>query len=148
MTNYIIDVNPAPVKRQNRDPLDFLASKRQISQSQYSAGLRLQRAFEIANHGGLQSADMARDIVDGSRCQHEPNAKRLRACADLALTRAKLGTDFALVEDVLARGLYLIEAAIERGLTAEMAQRKLNKQFRASLETMALAFSTPNTKAA
>jgi hypothetical protein len=139
----------SPVKRKMRDPLEFLAQKRQISSPQYCAGLRLQLAFEVAGRGGLQSPDPGRVVVDGGRGCFEPAAKRLRACGDLVLARKKLEADgFALLRDVLERGLFLKEAAFERGLCAERAQRKLNKRFRESLDIMASAFSAPNTMAA
>jgi hypothetical protein len=65
------------------------------------------------------------------------------------LARAKLGaTDFDLVRDVLGCGMFLTEAAAQRGITAERAQRRLNKSFRVCLDIMAAAFSAPNTMAA
>jgi hypothetical protein len=145
LSNDTLHVNPIPVKQKNRDPLEFLSQKRQVTQSQYCAGLRLQLAFEIANRSDMQSADMGRDVVDGGRGHYEPSAKRLHACGDIALARSKLCADgFDLVRDVLERGLFLTEAAVKRVLTAERAQRRLNKQFKASLDTMAAAFGAPN----
>jgi len=151
MTNCSLPVNTTAgghVKRKMRDPLEFLAQKRQITQSQYCAGVRLQLAFEVVGRGGLRSPDMARDVVDGGRRCFEPSAKRLRACKDIALAGTKLGADFELVRQVLAEGLFLKEIALERDLTAERAQRKLNRRFKECLDTMASAFAAPTTMAA
>jgi hypothetical protein len=84
---------------------------------------------------------MGRDVIDGGRGHYEPGAKQLGACSDLRLARTKLGpAGFDLVRDVLDRGLFLKDAAIERGLTADRQQRKLNKQFKAHLDVLADAF--------
>ena len=151
MHHFTLPVNTtahSPVKRKMRDPLEFLAQKRQITQSQYCADCACNLpsrwwAVEGCNHPTWLGTSLTAAA-----------SLRARRPAASGVWRSVVGTlklspaDFELVRQVLADGLFLTEVALHRGLTAERAQRKLNKRFKECLDILSSAFAAPNTMAA
>src|SRR5690348_5832332 len=76
------------------DPLAAMHNARQIDQAQFVAGRHWQRAFELAQGGGVRAVDLTRERVDGSRIpQASITDAQIRAFADLTKAMTALGLE-------------------------------------------------------
>ena len=76
------------------DPLAAMHNARQIDQAQFVAGRHWQRAFELAEVGGVRAVDPTRERVDDSRiAQATISDAQIRAFADLKRAMAALGLE-------------------------------------------------------
>ncbi len=95
------------------DPLAAMHNARQIDQAQFVAGRHWQRAFELAEVGGVRAVDPTRERVDDSRiAQATISDAQIRAFADLKRAMAALGLEGeSLIKDFLGRGWCLRDIA-------------------------------------
>jgi hypothetical protein len=123
------------------DPLSWLWSHGQIDRSQHEAGTAYQTDVEIIG-ANLRAMDVSREYVD-CRLPPEPATDRQRRSRDrLIQAGVHLGPDnSALVHDVLVDGCSMDEVARKRGLVGRSHTDRFGKQFRASLNILAVAYS-------
>lgn len=130
------------------DPLADMKSKGQIDQCDYIAGRHWQAAWENAEIGGVRAIDPGKEAVDGGRLPEVLTDQQRRAVQDLKVAKAALGPEGArLVEDVLAKGLSISQAAFQRGRTSERERLYIGARFRECLTTLAIRFGYSNARA-
>lgn len=124
------------------DPLGALWARRQIDDAKYCAGRHWQKLYEQAEIGGIRGMDTTREPVDGGGFRIEfLTERRRRAVAKLARCTELLGLrGDALVRDVLGKGMFLTQAAADRGLATRRGLEYLGVRFRECLETLAHEF--------
>jgi hypothetical protein len=133
------------------DPLAAMHNARQIDQAQFVAGRHWQRAFELAQGGGVRAVDLTRERVDGSRIpQASITDAQIRAFADLTKAMTALGLEGeSLVKDFLGRGWCLSDIAARRGVTSERERGYIGWRLRECLNTLAVTFgyaATPKVR--
>jgi len=122
------------------DPLGWLWSHGQIAKHQYDAGTRYQRDNETLA-GDLRAMDPAREYVDGRQAPHPATDRHARARRSLASAHAHLGQEAsALAHDVLIHGCSMDEVARKRGLVGRRYTDRFGRQFRQSLDVLAVAY--------
>jgi hypothetical protein len=124
------------------DPLAAMHNARQIDQAQFVAGRHWQRAFELAQGGGVRAVDLTRERVDGSSIpQASITDAQIRAFADLTKAMTALGLEGeSLVKDFLGCGLCLSDIAARRGVTSERERGYIGWRLRECLNTLAVTF--------
>jgi hypothetical protein len=73
------------------DPLGLLFARRQIEPHQFTAGRRLQAAFEAVELGGIKAVDPGRVVVDSRGTNFSPSERSLSAIDLLKSVRGHLG---------------------------------------------------------
>jgi hypothetical protein len=129
------------------DPLGRMQDRKQISEAQYLAGRRWQRAYETAEISGARAIDPTKEAVDGGQiAQATITDDQAKAFALLASASRQLGMiGESLVRDVLARGLSLKDVAKARGFDgSQRATDYYARLFRDCLDTLAKEFGFSN----
>jgi hypothetical protein len=131
------------------DPLAAMHNAGQIDQAQFVAGRHWQRAFELAQGGGVRAVDLTRERVDGSRIrQATVTDAQLKAFSDLAKAMTALGQEGeSLVKDFLGRGLGVRDVAARRGAVRERERGYVGWRLRECLNTLAVVFGYAPGKA-
>jgi len=124
------------------DPLAAMHNAKQIDQAQFVAGRHWQRAFELAEVGGMRAVDLTRERVDGGRiAQATISDAQIRAFADLKRAMAALGLEGeSVIKDFLGRGWCLRDIAARRGAQSERERSYIGWRLRECLDTLAVEF--------
>jgi hypothetical protein len=124
------------------DPLAAMHNAKQIDQAQFIAGRHWQRAFELAEVGGVRAVDLTRERVDGGGIpQATLSDAQIRAFADLKRATAALGLEGeSLIKDFLGRGWCLRDIAGRRGADTERERGYIGWRLRECLNTLAVEF--------
>ena len=124
------------------DPLASMHNAKQIDEAQFIAGRHWQRAFELAEVGGVRAVDMTRERVDGGGIpQATISDAQIRAFGDLAKAVTALGLEGeSLIRDFLGRGFCLRDIAARRGAHSERERGYIGWRLRECLDTLAVEF--------
>jgi hypothetical protein len=128
------------------DPLAAMHNAQQIDHAQFIAGRHWQRAFELAEIGGVKAIDAAKEAVDGGGI-YQPSITdiQIKAFSDLYKAMTSLGMEGdALIRDVLGRHMTIAQAADKRRLYSELERKYVGRRFRECLDTLVLAFGYGN----
>lgn len=149
------------VRSLRHDPLASMWARRQIVIGQFRAGRRWQELYERTCVGAVQAVDTTREPVDGGSFPDPLSEAQRRAMIDLKRCAAAVMADKRLgkgaqrlIEDVLAHGLTVAEAASLRavGVLSQSSLDALRRTFRLGLDTLAITFGLatrdPITKSA
>jgi hypothetical protein len=130
------------------DPLGRMQERRQISEAQYLAGRRWQRAYETAEISGARAIDPTREAVDGGQiAQATISDEQAKAFALLSRASRQLGMIAeSVVRDVLTRGLSVRDIAKARGHMNDRAVDYYGRVFRDALDVLALEFGFTNRR--
>jgi hypothetical protein len=130
------------------DPLASMHNAKQIDQAQFIAGRHWQRAFELAEVGGVRAVDMTRERVDGGGIpQATISDAQIRAFGDLARAMTALGLEGeSLIRDFLGQGLCLRDIAARRGAHSERERSYIGWRLRECLNTLAVEFGYAGRK--
>lgn len=130
------------------DPLGWQRSHGQIDEAEYLAGRQWQALYERSQVGSVQAVDTSKEPVDGgkfSELMTDGQRMAIKKIRDATLAvlmschgdRARGQARAALLQDVLAAGMFIKAAAFKRGISAERAISTLAKEFHATLSTLA-----------
>jgi hypothetical protein len=124
------------------DPLAAMHNAKQIDQAQYIAGRHWQRAFELAEVGGVRGVDLTNERVDGGGIpQASISDAQIRAFGDLAKAMTALGLEGeSLIKDFLGRGWSLRDIAARRDMHSERERGYIGYRLRECLNTLAVEF--------
>lgn len=124
------------------DPLAAMHNAKQVDEAQFIAGRHWQRAYELAEIGGVRAIDPTRECVDGGQiAQATITDAQIKAFGDLARAMTALGMEGeVLVKDVLAKHMTIAQAADRRDMASELERRYLGRRFRECLDTLSVVF--------
>lgn len=126
------------VRSLRSDPLADMHARSQIDQAQYLAGRHYQRLHERTELGQIGSIDTTKTPVDGGRWPELVTDGQRNAMNDLKALNATLGIHgAALMQDVLATGMFVRTAAAVRGIITTRGIDGLAFMFRQYLNVMA-----------
>lgn len=122
------------------DPLGRMAARRQVDAAQLAAGRRWQSDYDRA--AGNLSTNFASDdpVSGGGASSDQVTDQMIDARGRVEATRAVLGFGYALVEDIIGRGMSIIEAAAVRGSTTPLELKVMGGVFRQCLEALAVYY--------
>lgn len=124
------------------DPLAAMHNAKQVDEAQFIAGRHWQRAYELAEIGGVRAIDPTRECVDGGQiAQATITDAQIKAFGDLAKAITALGMEGeALIRDVLGEHRTIAQAADRRGYSSDLERKYLGRRFRECLDTLAVVF--------
>lgn len=124
------------------DPLAAMHNAKQIDQAQFIAGRHWQRAFELAEAGGVRAVDLTKERVEGGGIpQATISDAQIRAFGDLKRAMAALGQEGeSLIKDFLGRGWCLRDVAARRGAHSERERGYIGWRLRECLDTLTVEF--------
>jgi hypothetical protein len=129
------------------DPLAWMHSHRRIDDAQFLAGRKWQALYDASVLGALRTNHPRNQYVDGGRAPDMLSIGRLDANRGLREIEGVLGKDrLGLVEDVLARGLFPTQIAAARGKDGERAVAAVAREFRESLDILAVHFGLASAR--
>lgn len=124
------------------DPLAAMRAADHVDEAQYIAGRHWQKAYELAEIGGVKGFDWTKEAVDGGKIpQPTISDVQARAFSDLNLAARALGLEGdAIIRDMLGLGLTVVLASAKRGLHTEPERKYIGRRFREALETLAVVY--------
>lgn len=133
------------------DPIGWMKSHNQLDESEFLAGRRWQSLYERSHVGSVQAVDTSKEPVDGGKfpellTDNQRIAIEQLRLASYAIVKSVPGdmvrgrARIALIQDVLADGMFIRAAASRRGISADRAVSALAKEFHQCLAIMAEHF--------
>ncbi len=123
------------------DPVAAMHDRRQIDEAQYAGARHWQRAYELAELGGVGAIDPTKEAVDGGKAPEPLSDAQARAFGDLIKAAKALGQEGeSLIRDFLGRGWPLLHVAARRNMTTETELKYIGRRVRECLETLAITF--------
>lgn len=138
------------------DPLGWMSSHNQIDEAEFLSGRKWQSLYERSQIGSVQAVDTSKEPVDGGKFPEIVTDNQRAAIQQMRLALHAILNSVprdrlrgigraALVQDVLATGMFIKQAAAARGITAERAVHALAKEFHMSLSVLAEHFGFVGT---
>lgn len=121
------------------DPLAGMHARGQIDDAQLAAGRLWQRHHEMSEIGPIQAVDPGKEAVDGGKMREPITDRQREAFKALVEARGALtAAEWSLVSDVLGKRVGIRQAAEARGLWTKYGWEKVGREFRASLDALAV----------